>query len=124
MLGTTVVLNTMLEFDGAVTGLITNSGFRDVIELRRGHKESQVDLRLSAPIPIVPRRLRRTVAGRVDYTGLVVQELDEDEVRREVAVLRDAGVESIAVCLALLTRIPRMSVASPRSSARCTPTAS
>ncbi|UGS38433.1 hydantoinase/oxoprolinase family protein [Capillimicrobium parvum] len=98
VLGTTVVLNTMLEFDGAHTGLITNEGFRDVIELRRGHKESQVDLRLAAPVAIVTRRHRRTVAGRVDHTGRVVEELDEAQVRREAEALREAGVESIAVC--------------------------
>jgi len=99
VLGTTVVLNTMLEHDGATTGLITNRGFRDIIELRRGHKESQFDLRLEAPFPIVPRELRRTVTGRIDRDGRVVDELDETEVRNEIAFLKDRNVSSIAVCM-------------------------
>src|SRR6266481_5451750 len=52
VLGTTVVTNTMLEYSGANTGMITTKGFRDIIELRRGYKESHFDIRLPAPYPI------------------------------------------------------------------------
>lgn len=99
VLGTTVVLNTMLEFDGARTGLIANEGFRDVIELRRGHKESQVDLSLPAPTALIPRRLRRTVGGRLDFEGVEVEPLDESAVREQLAFLLEEGIESLAVCL-------------------------
>jgi N-methylhydantoinase A len=99
VLGTTVVTNTMLEYNGVTTGLITTAGFRDLVELRRGYKESLVDLALPAPVPIVPRRLRKGVTERIDFNGVVVEPLDEDSVRRAVRELRDAGVESIAVCL-------------------------
>jgi N-methylhydantoinase A len=99
VLGTTVVTNTMLEYSGAETGLITTKGFRDVIELRRGYKESLFDLSLPAPHPIVPRRWRKGVTERIDYIGNIVKELDEEEVRAVVGELRQAGVESIAVCL-------------------------
>lgn len=37
--GSTVATNTMLEFTGAKTGLIATKGFRDDIELRRGHRQ-------------------------------------------------------------------------------------
>src|SRR4051794_25422398 len=53
ILGTTVVTNAMLEYRGTPTGLITTKGFRDVLELRRGYKESLFDLHLPAPHPIV-----------------------------------------------------------------------
>src|SRR5579885_2468769 len=43
VLGTTVVTNTMLEYSGAATGMITTKGFRDVIDLRAGYKESHFD---------------------------------------------------------------------------------
>ena len=89
----------MLEFDGATTGLITNRGFRDIIELRRGHKESQFDLRLPAPVPIVPRELRRTVTARIDRDGRIVDELDERQVRDEINFLREHHVSAIAVCM-------------------------
>ena len=57
--GTTVATNTMLEYNGANTGLITTAGFRDIIEIRRNYKEAAFDIRLPAPYPIVPRRHHR-----------------------------------------------------------------
>ena len=99
VLGTTVVINTMLEYSGSPTGLITTGGFRDVIELRRGFRESMFDLSLPAPFQIVPRQRRLGVTERVDYAGKVVIPLDEDEVKEAVLRLKDLKVESIAVCL-------------------------
>ena len=98
ILGTTVATNTMLEFKGSNTGVITTKGFRDVIELRNNYKESLFDLKLSPPYPIVPRRRRLGVTERIDYSGKVMVPLDEDELRQAVGNLRLAGVESIAVC--------------------------
>ncbi|MBI4529151.1 MAG: hydantoinase/oxoprolinase family protein [Deltaproteobacteria bacterium] len=97
ILGTTVVTNTMLQFNGSKTGMITTRGFRDVIELRGNYKESLFDLKLPPPYPIVPRRSRLGVTERIDYTGRVIVELDEQELRGAVDVLKEAGVESIAV---------------------------
>ncbi|WP_228000164.1 hydantoinase/oxoprolinase family protein [Nocardia australiensis] len=99
ILGTTVVTNAMLEYSGVPTGLITTKGFRDVLEIRRGYKESLFDLSLPAPHPIVRRRHRKGVAERIDYTGQVVVPLDEEEVREAVRELKAEGIESVAVCL-------------------------
>ena len=99
VLGTTVVTNTMLEYNGAKTALITTKGFRDIIELRRGYRESLFDLSLPPPPPLVPRRWRKGVTERVDSYGVIDTPLDEGEVREAVRVLRDDGVESIAVQL-------------------------
>ncbi|WP_033292615.1 hydantoinase/oxoprolinase family protein [Amycolatopsis jejuensis] len=99
VLGTTVVTNAMLEYDGVPTGLITTEGFRDVIEMRRGYKESLFDLTLPAPHPIVRRRFRRGVTERIGYAGDVVVPLDEDQVRAVARDFKAAGIESIAVCL-------------------------
>jgi N-methylhydantoinase A len=97
--GTTVSTNTMLEFNGALTGLIATRGFRDDIEIRRGHKERIFDPRHPAPVPIARRRHRLTVNERIDREGNVVVPLDEKQVVEVVRKLRDAGVESIGVCL-------------------------
>ncbi|HTW88583.1 MAG TPA: hydantoinase/oxoprolinase family protein [Candidatus Binataceae bacterium] len=99
VLGTTVVTNTMLEYSGANTGMLTTKGFRDVIELRAGYKESHFDIKLPAPYPIVPRQKRLGVAERINYLGEVVIALDEAEVREAVRKLKGLKVESIAVCL-------------------------
>ncbi len=99
VLGTTVVTNTMLEFAGANIGLITTRGFRDVIELRRGYKESLFDIRLPPPHPIVERGKRLGVTERIDASGRIVTPLDESEVHTALERLRGVGVEAIAVCL-------------------------
>ena len=99
VLGTTVVTNTMLEFAGANIGLITTKGFRDVIELRRGYKESLFDIRLPPPHPIVERGKRLGVTERIDASGRIVTPLDEAEVYSALEHLRGVGVEAVAVCL-------------------------
>jgi len=97
--GTTVGTNTMLEFDGAKTGLIATRGFRDDIEIRRGYKERIFDPRHPAPVPIARRRHRLTVNERIDREGKTHTPLDEEEAAGAVRKLKDAGVESIGVCL-------------------------
>ncbi|MFN8204827.1 MAG: hydantoinase/oxoprolinase family protein [Solirubrobacteraceae bacterium] len=96
--GTTVATNTMIEWSGANTYLLTTRGFRDLIDIRRNYKESAFDLRLAPPYPIVPRRRRIPIAERVADTGEVVTPLAEDEVRAAARRLAAEGAEAVAVC--------------------------
>ncbi len=95
--GTTVADNTLIEGNGARTGLITTAGFRDELELRRGYKEDIWDVRLPPPRPLVPRRRRLGVPERVRFDGSVHQPLDEAAARRALRRLRAHGVESLAI---------------------------
>jgi N-methylhydantoinase A len=95
--GTTTADNTMIEMNGAATGLLVTEGHRDEIELRRVHKEQIWDPSYPAPTPIARRRARIPVPERVDFEGNVILALDEEAVRRGVRRLRDLGVTSIAV---------------------------
>ena len=97
--GTTVGTNALLTGRGAVTGLITTRGFRDLLELGRGRRPSMYDPQVDKPTPHVPRHLRQEVTERLRHTGAVETPLDEADVRRAVRELRDQGVRSIAVCL-------------------------
>ena len=97
--GTTTADNTMIEMNGAVTGLVTTEGHRDEIEIRRGYKEDIWDPAHPPPVPIAPRRRRFGVPERLDFRGDVVTPLDEQAVRQAVRRLRLQGTESIAVCL-------------------------
>jgi N-methylhydantoinase A len=98
VLGTTVVTNALLEYKGAKTGLITTGGFRDIIELRRNYRESQFDIHLQPPHPIVPRHLRLGVTERINSRGEIEIALDENEAREAVRRMKELEVESIAVC--------------------------
>jgi N-methylhydantoinase A len=96
--GTTIADNTLIEMNGAVTGLITTEGFRDELEYRRGYKEDVWDIRLAPPVEIAPRRRRLTVPERILYTGAVHIPLDEKAVREACRRLKKQNVESVAIC--------------------------
>src|SRR5262249_54254757 len=95
--GTTTADNTMIEMNGAATGLLVTEGHRDEIEMRRCHKEEIWDPSAPRPLPIARRRARIPIPERVDFEGEVLKPLDEDAVRRGVQRLKQLGVRSIAV---------------------------
>jgi N-methylhydantoinase A len=97
--GTTLVINAIIERKGAITGLITTQGFRDVLELGRELRYDAYDIFAEYPRALVPRRLRLEVDERIASDGRVIKRLDPQEVRGTLAELRRAGVESLAVCL-------------------------
>jgi N-methylhydantoinase A len=95
--GTTTADNTMIEMNGAPTGLLVTEGHRDEIEMRRVHKEEIWDPTYPAPPPIARRRARIPIPERMNYRGEVLTPLDEEAVRRGVQRLRQLGVQSVAV---------------------------
>src|SRR5262245_1926801 len=82
--GTTLATNALIERKGADTALITTEGFRDTIEIRHENRFEQYDVGIDLPPPLVPRRLRLTVAERVDAQGRVLHPLDEASVHRAI----------------------------------------
>src|SRR5262245_25571405 len=71
-IGTTVATNALLERKGAPTGLITTSGFRDLMEIARQKRPHTFDLHVSKPAPLVPREWRREAVERVAWDGAVI----------------------------------------------------
>ena len=96
--GTTVASNTILQKTGAVTGLITTRGFRDVLEIGRVRTPDLYDLTWEKPVPLVPRRRRLEVDERIGADGAVVRPLDEAGVVRAAEHLAAAGAQVIAIC--------------------------
>jgi N-methylhydantoinase A len=95
--GTTTADNTMIEMDGAPTGLLVTKGHRDEIEMRRVHKEEIWDPSYPAPPPIARRRARIPIPERCAFDGEVLLPLDEDAVRAGIRRLRQLGCTSLAV---------------------------
>ncbi len=95
--GTTTGDNTMIEMNGAPTGLLVTEGHRDEIEFRRCHKEEIWDPSAPGPFQIARRRNRIPIPERKDFEGNTLLPLDEQAVRRGVQRLRKLGVRSIAV---------------------------
>ncbi|PTB16939.1 methylhydantoinase [Trinickia symbiotica] len=96
--GTTVATNALIVGRGAETGLITTSGFRDVLELRRQKRDALYDLQTEKPKPIVSRDRRLEVPERTLFDGKILTELNEDAVRAAARRLGEEGIRSIAVC--------------------------
>src|SRR5262245_42429379 len=96
--GTTVATNALIQHRGALTGLITTRGFRDLLEIGRQRRPHLYDLQADKPPALVSRALRIEVTERLRHDGRVETPLDEDEVRAGARRLREAGVRAIAVC--------------------------
>ena len=100
--GTTIGTNAVLEHDGAVTGMITTAGYRDIVHIGRHQRPQHYSIRQEIPWqdrPLVRRRHRLTVSERlVPPRGEELVPLDELAVREAARVMRAAGVEAIAIC--------------------------
>ncbi len=98
--GTTLATNTLINRNGARTGMITTKGFRDIIEIRRGFKNvrtSMYDVFVPPYEPLVPRHLRLEATERALYSGETLTELDETETRAAAERLREKGVEAVVI---------------------------
>ncbi|MFH0944513.1 MAG: hydantoinase/oxoprolinase family protein, partial [Planctomycetota bacterium] len=96
--GTTVTTNAVLTRGGAATGLLTTRGVRDALEMRRGIREEQYDNRLQNVVPLVPRWLRLTAAGRLDWKGEELEALSTEDVRVAAGRFLEAGCDAVAIC--------------------------
>jgi N-methylhydantoinase A len=102
----TAGLNAILTRRLPKVGFLTTMGHRDILDFGRTWRpfEALTDpsWRRSfgdAGRPLVPRYLRRGVLERMKSDGSVLIPLDEDQARKELAVLRKCEVEGVAICL-------------------------
>jgi N-methylhydantoinase A len=96
--GTTVATNALITRRFPPAAMVTTAGFRDIIEIRRGTKDDLWDAYKDVAPPYIRRRDRLEVRERVDYSGEVLEPLDEEGARTVAAVLRRRGVSTVAVC--------------------------
>jgi N-methylhydantoinase A len=97
--GSTVATNALLERKGARTALVATRGFGDVLQIGRQNRPELYSFRVDPPSPLVLEALRFEVDERLSAAGQVLQALDPARVDDLVALLRQVGAESAAVCL-------------------------
>jgi N-methylhydantoinase A len=95
--GTTVGTNAIIERKGALTGLLTTVGFRDVLLAARANKPDLYDSDWDPPSSLVAREHIFGITERMDYAGRVVTDLVESDVEAAARALVDAGVEALAI---------------------------
>jgi N-methylhydantoinase A len=107
--GTTIATNAVLERKGARVALITNSGFRDVLEIGRFSRPPDLIYRVQAdrPPPLVPRHLRLELDCRLDSEGHELRPVSLEDVDKLIARLKQEKVEAVAVCLLFSFLNPR-----------------
>ena len=94
--GTTVGTNALLERKGARVGLITTSGFRDALEMRRRDRRQTWGL-TGDFIPVVDRDMRLEVAERTLADGTVRAAVDPAEVQDAARALLAGGAAALAI---------------------------
>ncbi len=94
--GTTVGTNALLERKGAATGIITTSGFRDTLEMRRRDRPTTWGL-WGMFEPVVPRDMRLEVDERTLADGSIHRSVDADAVKSAARLLREKGAEALAI---------------------------
>ena len=94
--GTTTTTNALLERKLSKTGLITTSGFKDVLELGRRTRPNSYGMH-GKFVPIISRDLRYEVSERIDAKGNVIKALSEIEVKKAAQELLKLGCESVVI---------------------------
>ena len=97
-LGTNLFLG-QIGLEPPKAALITNRGFEDVVEIGRQNRPSLYNLYRDKPRPLIPRKRRLGIPGRIGPGGEELEPLDKDYVARLAGDLCREGVRVYAVSL-------------------------
>ena len=96
---TTLATNALLTRSGlAKTALVTNQGFRDVLEIGRQRRPELYDLDTRRPLPLVERKDRLTIRCRLGPDGTELTPLRDDDSAALAARIGRGGFEAVAIC--------------------------
>ncbi len=101
MHGTTVATNTVLTGTGALVGLVTTKGFRQVLQIARSYVPGGLGgwVIYNKSEPMAPLELTVEADERVAADGEIIRPLDEDALRERLEFLKSRGIEALTVCL-------------------------
>ncbi|MFI5268770.1 MAG: hydantoinase/oxoprolinase family protein, partial [Chloroflexota bacterium] len=95
--GSTVVINAILQRQGARTALVTTKGFRDVYEIGRINRPESFNLFFRKHRPLVPRELIFEVPERMLADGIEERALDEAAAREVAHKIDELGIEAVGI---------------------------
>ena len=104
--GSTVVINSIIQRQGAKTALITTKGFRDVYEIGRINRPESFNLFFRKHRPLIPRDMIFEVPERVLADGTVEQPLNEEAALQTAQRIRELGFEAVAILFLHSYRVP------------------
>ena len=95
--GTTVSTNALIERTGTRVAFITNKGFRDVVFIQNANRRDLYSLEWEKPLPLAARFDCLEIDCRVDSSGFVRRELDNEEIEGLIEHLRAESIGSVAI---------------------------
>ncbi|MBK5232156.1 MAG: hydantoinase/oxoprolinase family protein [Thermoleophilia bacterium] len=95
--GSTIATNALVQRKLAKVGVLTTTGFRDVLDIRRLWRRDLFGHSWDRPDAVVPRRFRIEAGGRIDWLGTEVEPLVEEDVHEAAEFFERVGIESVAV---------------------------
>ncbi len=96
-LGTTRGTNALLTRTGARTAFVTTKGFRDLLTIGDQARPHLFKLTIVKPEPLFETSIE--IDERILADGTVEISPDSSRVRQQLAELKAAGIESVAICL-------------------------
>jgi 5-oxoprolinase (ATP-hydrolysing) len=96
-LGTTRGTNALLERTGAPTAFVTTEGTGDALAIGYQNRPELFALCIRKPTPLYAEVVE--LRERLDAEGNILLPLDAAEVEEKLRLLKDRGIESLAVCL-------------------------
>ena len=99
--GTTVATNAVLEGKGAKVGLITTSGFEQILHVARSWTPAPISAWMGflKPDPLADLIYTKGAIERMTAKGDVFIELDREDITQKIQALYEDGVESLTVSL-------------------------
>lgn len=101
MHGTTVATNTVLTGSGALVGLVTTEGYRQVLQIARSYVPGGLGgwvIYNKRPL-LAPLECTIEATERMDAKGAIVKPLDETSLRTRLATLRGKNIQALTVSL-------------------------
>lgn len=96
---TTLITNALIEGKTGRAGLVTTKGFGDTLLIRDEHRYDMYDLQIEFPAPPIPRELTFELDERTSAQGNVLAHPSDEGMAALADQLREAAVESVAICL-------------------------
>ncbi|NNE12885.1 MAG: hydantoinase/oxoprolinase family protein [Ilumatobacter sp.] len=96
---TTLITNALIERKIGHSALVTTAGFGDTLLIRDEHRYDMYDLQIEFPAPPIPRDRTVELDERTGADGRVLVEPSEASLAELTETLREAEVDSVAICL-------------------------
>ena len=95
--GSTVATNALLEGKGARTALVTTLGFEDVLEIGRQSRAELYNLEQDRTPTLAPWELRFGLPERIDFTGTILEDLEQGAIDGLMELISQSEAEAVAV---------------------------